>query len=236
MNNAFYNSYGGFNMTGLIELSGIRKVYRTRGGEVKALDGIDLSIPKGAFLSITGQSGSGKSTLMNILGCLDRPTEGEYFLDGFPVSSMKESRLSYIRNSIIGFIFQGFDLIPSLSAVENVELPLIYRGLGRSARRRIALTALETVGLEQRIYHRPSELSGGQQQRVAIARALAASPKLILADEPTGNLDSRCGNEIMDILKSLNSLGATVIVITHDRGVAAMAQCCIKISDGRIIN
>ena len=223
-------------MTGLIELSGIRKIYRTKGGEVRALDGIDLSIPKGAFLSITGHSGSGKSTLMNILGCLDKPTEGEYFLDGFPVSSMKESRLSYIRNSLIGFIFQGFDLIPSLSAAENVELPLIYRGISKGTRRRIALTALETVGLGQRINHRPAELSGGQQQRVAIARALAASPKLILADEPTGNLDSRCGSEIMSILKSLHSLGATVIVITHDRSVAAMAESCIKISDGRIIN
>ncbi len=223
-------------MTGLIELSGIRKIYRTKGGEVRALDGIDLSIPKGAFLSITGHSGSGKSTLMNILGCLDKPTEGEYFLDGFPVSSMKESRLSYIRNSLIGFIFQGFDLIPSLSAAENVELPLIYRGISKGTRRRIALTALETVGLGQRINHRPAELSGGQQQRVAIARALAASPKLILADEPTGNLDSRCGSEIMSILKGLHSLGATVIVITHDRSVAAMAESCIKISDGRIIN
>ena len=223
-------------MKKLIELYCLSKIYHTKENRVRALNCIDLSIPEGTFVSITGQSGSGKSTLMNILGCLDRPTFGEYFLDGISVSSMKEGRLSYIRNNIIGFIFQSFNLIPSLSAVENVELPLIYRGINKAERRRKAFSALQTVGLEQRVFHRPAELSGGQQQRVAIARALAAEPKLILADEPTGNLDSRCGDEIMQILKALHASGSTVIIITHDSKVAAMAQTCIKISDGRIIN
>ncbi len=223
-------------MTDLITLSHITKIYKTKSGEVHALENIDLNISEGAFVSITGQSGSGKSTLMNILGCLDRPTSGDYFLEGTPVSSMKEKRLSFIRNNLIGFIFQSFNLIPTLSAVENVELPLVYRGTSKKARRKTALEALKTVGLDQRLNHRPAELSGGQQQRVAIARALAAAPRLILADEPTGNLDSRCGCEIMDILKNLHRSGATIVIITHDSKVAAMAQTCINISDGRIIS
>ena len=210
------------------------KTYYTKGGCVEALKNICLKVDKGSFVSVIGQSGSGKSTLMNILGCLDTPTKGEYFLDGIPVSEMNERKLSYVRNSVIGFIFQGFNLIPTMNAQENVELPLIYRGVGKSERRQIAKSALEKVGLGKRTTHKPNELSGGQQQRVAIARAIAAEPKLILADEPTGNLDSKSGSEIMEILKALNRDGATIVLITHDNTVAEMAQKCIKISDGQI--
>lgn len=220
----------------LIVLSDIVKRYPTKGGVVAALDHISLSVEEGEFVSITGQSGSGKSTLMNILGCLDQPTTGEYHLNGTAVSTMKENQLSYWRNHIIGFIFQSFNLLPSLNALENVELPLIYRGLPRRERRRLAQKALTMVGLSERMMHKPFELSGGQQQRVAIARAIAAHPKLILADEPTGNLDSRSGQEIMHILQQLHQSGSTLIVITHDNGVAALAQRCIKIADGRLQN
>lgn len=221
-------------MKQLIVLSDIVKRYHTKGGTVAALNHIDLSVEEGEFLSVTGQSGSGKSTLMNILGCLDQPTEGKYFLDNTPVSMMKEKQLSFIRNHVIGFIFQSFNLIPSLNAVENVELPLIYRGMKRRERHTLALKALSMVGLEKRLTHKPFELSGGQQQRVAIARAIAAQPKLILADEPTGNLDSCSGKEIMTILRQLHQSGSTVIIITHDTNVAAMAQRCIKITDGKM--
>ncbi len=220
----------------LIVLSDIVKRYPTKGGVVAALDHISLSVEEGEFVSITGQSGSGKSTLMNILGCLDQPTTGEYHLNGTAVSTMKENQLSYWRNHVIGFIFQSFNLLPSLNALENVELPLIYRGLPRRERRRLAQKALTMVGLSERMMHKPFELSGGQQQRVAIARAIAAHPKLILADEPTGNLDSRSGQEIMHILQQLHQSGSTLIVITHDNGVAALAQRCIKIADGRLQN
>ena len=220
----------------LIVLSDIVKRYPTKGGVVAALDHISLSVEEGEFVSITGQSGSGKSTLMNILGCLDQPTTGEYHLNGTAVSTMKENQLSYWRNHVIGFIFQSFNLLPSLNALENVELPLIYRGLPRRERRRLAQKALTMVGLLERMMHKPFELSGGQQQRVAIARAIAAHPKLILADEPTGNLDSRSGQEIMHILQQLHQSGSTLIVITHDNGVAALAQRCIKIADGRLQN
>ncbi len=223
-------------MKNIIELYDITKLYRRGSGTVYALDRISLSVTEGEFLSVIGQSGSGKSTLMNILGCLDKPDFGEYYLDGVSVAEMKEKKLSYIRNNEIGFIFQSFHLIPSLSAAENVELPLIYRGVARKERKRLALDALNTVGLGTRTDHKPCELSGGQQQRVAIARAVAAKPRIILADEPTGNLDSRSGAEIMEILKGLHKSASTVIVITHDRRVAAMAQRCIKISDGRIVN
>ena len=220
----------------LIVLSDIVKRYPTKGGVVAALDHISLSVEEGEFVSITGQSGSGKSTLMNILGCLDQPTTGEYHLNGTAVSTMKENQLSYWRNHVTGFIFQSFNLLPSLNALENVELPLIYRGLPRRERRRLAQKALTMVGLSERMMHKPFELSGGQQQRVAIARAIAAHPKLILADEPTGNLDSRSGQEIMHILQQLHQSGSTLIVITHDNGVAALAQRCIKIADGRLQN
>ncbi len=222
-------------MKKMIELSDISKLYHTKGGTVFALDRISLTVDEGEFISVTGQSGSGKSTLMNILGCLDRPSFGEYFLDSIPVSTFREKKLSYIRNHIIGFVFQNFNLIPTLNAIENVELPLIYRGTSSRKRRQLAEEALKTVGLERRMHHKPFELSGGQQQRVAIARAIVAEPKIILADEPTGNLDSRSGNEIMGILKKLNQNGTTVIIITHDSSVAAMAQRCIKISDGKMV-
>lgn len=223
-------------MKQIIELSDIGKQYRTNCGTVQALEHINLKVTEGEFLSVTGQSGSGKSTLMNILGCLDQPTDGTYWLDGVPVDEMNERQLSYIRNDVIGFIFQSFHLIPSLNAIENVELPLIYRGCRRKSRRRMALQALEIVGLEKRLYHKPCELSGGQQQRVAIARAIASEPKLILADEPTGNLDSRSGNEIMSILHTLHRKGSTIVMITHDNKIAAAAERCIKISDGKIVN
>lgn len=221
-------------MNDIIVLSGVSKKYITKGGTVTALDNIDISITEGSFTSITGQSGSGKSTLMNILGCLDKPTSGEYFLNGVPVSSMKDRELSFIRNHIIGFVFQSFNLIPTLTARENVELPLIYRGMKRSQRRQLSEQALRMVGLGFRMHHKPRELSGGQQQRVAIARALAARPRLILADEPTGNLDSASGTEIMAILSELHKSGSTVILITHDSKVAAMAERRINIADGKV--
>ena len=188
----------------------------------------------GEFVAIVGHSGSGKSTLMNMLGCLDTPTSGHYFLEGKDVSSLSDDQLSEIRNKKIGFIFQGFNLIPNLDAVGNVELPLIYRGLGKQRRRRIAVQALTKVGLGRRLKHRPSELSGGQQQRVAVARAIAAQPPIILADEPTGNLDSRSTVEIMNILKELHKNGRTVIVITHDDDIAAQARRVIRIMDGQV--
>lgn len=221
-------------MNNLIILSDVCKTYNSKNNSVHALQHINININRGQFVSVIGQSGSGKSTLMNILGCLDTPTSGEYLLDNIPVSGMKENQLSFIRNNIIGFIFQSFNLIPSLNALENVELPLIYRGIKKSKRKFLALNSLKIVGLEKRIYHRPFELSGGQQQRVAIARAIAADPKIILADEPTGNLDSNSGNEIMDILKQLHHQGTTIILITHDNNIAKMAETCIKISDGKI--
>jgi len=220
----------------MLELSDVSKRYVTKGGIVSALDHINFSVCEGDFISVIGQSGSGKSTLMNILGCLDKPSEGEYLLDGISVSSMKEKKLAFIRNYMIGFIFQSFYLIPSLTAAENVELPLIYRGLDRDQRHYLSGKALERVGLSKRKTHKPFELSGGQQQRVAIARAVAVQPKLILADEPTGNLDSRSGIEIMDLLTQLHRDGSTLIVITHDPTVAGMAERCIKIIDGKIVS
>ena len=221
-------------MENVIVLSDVCKTYVSKNNIVHALNNIGLEIGRGEFVSITGQSGSGKSTLMNILGCLDTVTSGEYILDGIDVSRMTERELSFVRNQVIGFIFQNFNLIPTLNALENVELPLIYRGIKRSARRQMALDSLEKVGLKKRLSHKPCELSGGQQQRVAIARAVAADPEIILADEPTGNLDVNSGNEIMDILKSLHKNGATVVLITHDKSVADMAERQVKISDGEI--
>lgn len=198
------------------------------------MDGVSLHIRGGEFVAIVGQSGSGKSTLMNMLGCLDTPTGGSYFLDGDDVSDMSDDELADIRNLRIGFIFQGFNLIPGLSALENVELPLIYRGMEREARKKLAREALERVGLSHRLRHKPSEMSGGQQQRVAIARAIAARPPILLADEPTGNLDSKSGAEVIDILKELNREGRTVILITHDNGIATMADRVVRIHDGKI--
>ncbi len=221
-------------MEPLIKVEDIHKIYNPGENEVRALDGVSLEIQRGEFVAIVGHSGSGKSTLMNMLGCLDTPTSGHYFLEGKDVSSLSDDQLSEIRNKKIGFIFQGFNLIPNLDAVGNVELPLIYRGLGKQRRRRIAVQALTKVGLGRRLKHRPSELSGGQQQRVAVARAIAAQPPIILADEPTGNLDSRSTAEIMNILKELHKNGRTVIVITHDDDIAAQARRVIRIMDGQV--
>ena len=222
-------------MSELVEIRDICKIYNPGENEVKALDHVSLTIHENEFVAIIGQSGSGKSTLMNMLGCLDVPTSGNYFLHGQDVSHMSDNELSDVRNKEIGFIFQGFNLIAGLTALENVELPLIYRGVGKRERMRLADTALNKVGLEKRKSHKPSEMSGGQQQRVAIARAIAQAPPIILADEPTGNLDSNSSREIMDILKTLNEEGRTVILITHDNDIAAKAKRIIKIMDGKIV-
>lgn len=221
-------------MATLVEIVDMCKVYNPGENEVRALDHVNVSIDEGEFVAIIGQSGSGKSTLMNMLGCLDVPTGGKYILNGQDVSVLDDNELSDIRNKEIGFIFQGFNLIPNLTALENVELPLIYRGVGRGMRVELARNALEKVGLGHRMDHKPSEMSGGQQQRVAIARAIAQAPPIILADEPTGNLDSHSTKEIMGILQELYEEGRTVILITHDNEIAAQAQRVIKIKDGRI--
>ena len=221
-------------MEPLIRVDDLRKIYNPGENEVRALDGVSLTIERGEFVAIVGHSGSGKSTLMNMLGCLDTPTSGHYYLGGLDVSTLSDNQLSDIRNNKIGFIFQGFNLIANLDAVGNVELPLIYRKVGKQKRRRIAVQALKKVGLGARLDHRPNELSGGQQQRVAVARAIAAQPPIILADEPTGNLDSRSTVEIMDILKELHRSGRTVIVITHDDDIARQVNRVIRIMDGRV--
>ncbi len=218
----------------LIDIRDVYKIYNPGPGEVRALDGISLRVVEGEFLAIVGHSGSGKSTLMNIMGCLDVPTQGEYYLRGEQVARLNDSRLSEIRNGQIGFIFQNFNLLPSLSALENVELPLLYRGIRHEERRLLAIEALRCVGLERRMGHRPCELSGGQQQRVAVARALAAHPPVILADEPTGNLDSRSGEEVVRLLRELNEDGRTVVLITHDMSVARKARRIVRIADGRL--
>lgn len=220
----------------LIDVRNVYKIYNPGENEVRALDGVSLTIEEGEFVAIIGQSGSGKSTLMNMLGLLDTSTSGEYYMDGIDVSHMSDDELSEIRNKKIGFIFQGFNLISSLTAKGNVELPLVYRGMKRSDREKLSVKALEMVGLEKRMYHRPAQMSGGQQQRVAIARAIAAKPPLILADEPTGNLDSHSGKDVMKIIHHLHSEGRTIILITHDNGIAAEAQRVIRIQDGKIID
>ena len=219
----------------LIKIKDIYKIYNPGENEVRALDGISLNVEHGEFLAIVGQSGSGKSTLMNMLGLLDIPTSGTYTLDGVDVKDMTDDELSEIRNKEIGFIFQGFNLIPSLTAVENVELPLVYRGMKKEERNKLALEALERVGLSHRLDHLPKQMSGGQQQRVAIARAVAARPPIILADEPTGNLDSHSGVEVMKILHELHEEGRTVILITHDNDIANEAERVIRIQDGQIV-
>ncbi|MEG0899666.1 MAG: ABC transporter ATP-binding protein [Oscillospiraceae bacterium] len=222
-------------MSKLIEIRNMYKIYNPGENEVRALDGINLEIDYGEFVAIVGHSGSGKSTLMNMLGCLDVPTEGEYLLDGVNVASLKDDELSDIRNKQIGFIFQGFNLIASLSAAENVELPLIYRNEHKDIRKKASADALKMVGLEERMTHKPNQLSGGQQQRVAIARAIAASPPILLADEPTGNLDSKSGQEVMKIIKTLWCQGRTVILITHDNEIANSARRVIRVKDGKIL-
>ena len=222
-------------MPHLIEVRNASKIYRPGENEVRALDGVSLTVDAGEFVAIVGPSGSGKSTLMNLLGCLDGCTAGEYLLGGREVSRMSDGELSQVRGRRIGFIFQGFNLIPALTAAENVELPLLYRGMGREERGRLAAAALERVGLRERAGHRPAQLSGGQQQRVAIARAIAAAPPVILADEPTGNLDRRSGAQVMEIIRGLWREGRTVILITHDPMIAGSARRVVTISDGRIV-
>ena len=221
----------------LVQLRNVYKIYgEGLESEVRALDGVSLDIDRGEFVAVVGASGSGKSTMMNILGCLDIPTYGDYYLDGVDVKELSDRELSHIRNKQIGFIFQGFNLIAALSALENVELPLIYQGVGAARRRELAQAALERVGLGNRGRHKPAEMSGGQQQRVAIARAIAASPPIIMADEPTGALDSKTGHEVLGFLQQLNREGSTVILITHDNGIAATARRVVRISDGRIVD
>ena len=220
----------------LIEVKNVYKIYNPGENEVRALDGISVTIDHGEFVAIVGHSGSGKSTFMNMLGCLDTPTSGDYYLDGVNVAGMTDDELSDIRNKQIGFIFQGFNLIPSLTAQENVELPLVYRGMPAEQRRQLAEEALTRVGMEHRMNHRPSELSGGQQQRVAMARAIAARPPIIMADEPTGNLDTRSGEEVMKILHELNEEGRTIVLITHDNDIARQATRAIRIIDGKVVS
>ena len=220
----------------LIDIRDLYKIYNEgKESEVRALDGVSLQIDKGEFVAIVGQSGSGKSTLMNVLGCLDIPTYGEYYLDGTDVTSLSDKELARIRNREIGFIFQGYNLIQELDALENVTLPLIYRGVSVFDREDMAMEALARVGMEDRAHHRPSEMSGGQQQRVAIARAIATRPPIIMADEPTGALDSRTGREVLGFLQELNKEGSTVILITHDNSIAATARRIVRLTDGRIV-
>ena len=220
----------------LIELRDVYKIY-SEGleSEVRALDGISLTIDHGEFVAVVGQSGCGKSTLMNVLGCLDIPTRGTYLLDGTDVQDLSDGQLSHIRNQEIGFIFQQYNLIQTLTVQENVELPLIYRGIDPIDRKELALEALERVGLADRRRHYPTQMSGGQQQRVAIARAISTHPPVIMADEPTGALDSKTGHEVLQFLQQLNKEGSTVILITHDNGIAATARRCVRLADGKII-
>ena len=220
---------------GLITIKDMCKIYNPGENEVRALDHVNLTIDRGEYVAIIGHSGSGKSTLMNMLGCLDVPTSGSYYLNGQDVSRMTDDELSDIRNVEIGFIFQGFNLIANLTAIENVELPLIYRGVPKAKRRELSVAALKKVGLAHRMNHKPSQMSGGQQQRVAIARAIAAEPQVILADEPTGNLDSASTKEIIAILEQLHDSGRTVVIITHDDEIAEQAARRVRIKDGRVV-
>ena len=221
----------------LIELRDVYKIY-SEGleSEVRALDGISLTIDHGEFVAVVGQSGCGKSTLMNVLGCLDIPTRGTYLLDGTDVQDLSDGQLSHIRNQEIGFIFQQYNLIQTLTVQENVELPLIYRGIDPIDRKELALEALNRVGLADRRKHYPTQMSGGQQQRVAIARAISTHPPVIMADEPTGALDSRTGQQVLKFLQQLNREGSTIILITHDNGIAATAPRMVRLSDGRIVS
>ena len=218
----------------MISLKDVCKDYKIGYGKVAALKKINIELEDGGFLSIMGPSGSGKSTLLNIMGCLDTQTQGEYYLNGIHVAGLTDEKKAYLRNRYIGFIFQSFFLLPRLNALENVELPLIYRGVDLKSRRKRAEDALQMVGLADRSMHLPGELSGGQRQRVAIARALINTPKLILADEPTGNLDTATGTEIMEILKNLNLGGTTVVLITHEKEIADYAKTTLMIRDGEI--
>ncbi|MDD6316320.1 MAG: ABC transporter ATP-binding protein [Clostridia bacterium] len=219
----------------MIELQDVYKLYHMGDSVVRALDGVSMRIEKGEFVAIVGQSGSGKSTCMNIIGCLDVPTSGIYRLNGIDVSTMDDDMQAVIRNQFLGFIFQQYNLIPKLNVVENVELPLLYSGKSASERRRAAMAALERVGLTDKARNRPSQLSGGQQQRVSIARARAGDPAVILADEPTGALDSRTGREVLAFLEELNRDGRTIVLITHDNSIAVRAKRIIRLADGRIV-
>ena len=223
-------------MKPVIAVSGLRKTYGSGETAVHALRGVDLRVWPGEYVAIMGASGSGKSTLLNMLGCLDAPTSGRYLLDGFSVADLNDRQLALLRNRKIGFIFQSFNLVPRTSALSNVELPMVYSGLKRSDRRRRALAALEMVGLSDRAKHLPNELSGGQQQRVAVARALVGGPALLLADEPTGNLDHASTVDVLGVFDRLNALGRTVVVITHEDEVARHAHRVVRVSDGRIVS
>ncbi|WP_276357979.1 ABC transporter ATP-binding protein [Cohnella caldifontis] len=218
----------------LIRIEGLSKLYQMGGETLKALNDVSLTVNYGDFVAIIGPSGSGKSTLMNVIGCLDSASSGNYWLDGEEISKLRENKLADIRNRKIGFIFQGFNLLPKLTAIENVELPLIYRGVHARERRERAIEALRKVGLEERIHHKPSELSGGQQQRVAIARALAGNPPMLLADEPTGALDTKTSKEVMGLIRELNELGHTIVLITHDLEISRQAKRVVRIQDGRL--
>ncbi len=220
----------------MLSLKNIKKYYKMGNNIVKALDDVSFEVNEGEFVAIVGPSGSGKSTLMNIMGCLDIPTEGQYFVDGVSVSSFKDNELAHFRNKKIGFIFQGFNLLPKLNAFENVELPLIYQGIKKAERQKRVRWALGLVGISAREKHLPTELSGGQQQRVAIARAIATRPSVILADEPTGNLDTKTGEEVLNILKELNKSGTTIVMITHDNGIASHAERIVRILDGKLFD
>jgi putative ABC transport system ATP-binding protein len=219
----------------LIELEGVTKSYRLGGAEVQALRGISLTVASGEFLALTGTSGSGKSTLLHIIGCLDTPTQGRYWLDGTKVEDFTDDELSSIRNRMVGFVFQSFHLVPQLNVMENVEIPLLYRNVERRCREALVNDVLEKVGLFERRAHRSQELSGGERQRVAIARALVGAPRILLADEPTGNLDQRTGNEIMDVLESLNEEGVTILLVTHDLEKASRARRLHEMRDGRLV-
>ncbi len=221
-------------MSPVIEVQDLRKTYGSGDTAVHALRGLDLTVQKGEYIAIMGASGSGKSTLLNILGCLDVPTSGRYLLDGIDTGDFDEEQLSLLRNRKIGFVFQSFNLVPRTTALANVELPLVYAGVRRAQRRERAMAALELVGLADRTHHRPNELSGGQQQRVAIARALVTSPAIVLADEPTGNLDTESSREVLGILDRLNASGRTVVLITHEDEVSAHAMRTVRVVDGRV--
>ncbi len=222
-------------MNALIEFQKVSKIYHMGDSTVIAANEISMQIYKGEFVAIVGSSGSGKSTCMNIIGCLDVPTSGTYLLDGRDVGRMNKNELAEIRNELLGFIFQQYNLLPKLNILENVEVPLMYRGVGRAERKAIAQKALERVGLGDKVHHKPSQLSGGQQQRVSIARALAGNPAVILADEPTGALDSRTGREVLAMLQELHKAGHTIVLITHDNSIAVQAQRIIRLEDGRVV-
>jgi putative ABC transport system ATP-binding protein len=223
-------------MKPVIHIEDIKKVYQIGDQEIQALRGVSLTIEEGDFVAIMGPSGSGKSTMMNVIGCLDKPSSGEFYLDGYPISRAHDDELAMIRNRKIGFVFQSFNLLPRTTAVENVELPLLYAGVSAKERRGRAIKALENVGLGSRLYNKPNELSGGQQQRVSIARALVNNPVILMADEPTGALDTKTSIEIMSIFQQLNDAGKTVILVTHEPDIAAYAKRIVRFRDGEVVS